>query len=78
MKILGTACGIPREAKDKKVLDADYKNHLVFFGRKIAGGFDSNGQFEIKVANIDQEARRLGKAITGEQIKDTFENEMRR
>jgi hypothetical protein len=70
LKVLGNCCGIPRDRKDKKILDADYKAQKVFFGRRVAGEFDEKGEFVVKVENINNDARRLGKQFTGEEVQD--------
>jgi hypothetical protein len=70
LKVLGNMCGIPRETKDKKILDADYKARKVFFGRRVAGEFEENCEFVVRVGNINNEAKRLGKQFTGEEVQD--------
>ena len=72
----GEKCGIPRESKDKTILDADYKNRRVFFGRRVAGEVGGNGEFNVKVENITMEAQRLGKTITGDEVAEEFKTLM--
>ena len=69
---LGNKCGIPRETRNKKVLDVDYKKRQVYFGKCVAGEYPDSGGFRLNVEVITSEATRLGMKFTGEDVRSEY------